>query len=69
MRNPANRSRCAEYIRVAARSVDAGALPAAAESIRVALLLMWDLQTLNAGDTLLTVTSSSRKTWLEERER
>lgn len=67
---PSNRSRCSEYLRSAARAVDAGDVSAAAESIRVALLLMWgdDRTRLFArGDSLLTVTPESLTRWAEER--
>lgn len=64
---PSNRSRCAEYIRTAARQVEAGAGADAAESLRVAVLLMWDPPRVSPGDKLLTATSSSRERWLEER--
>jgi hypothetical protein len=64
-----DRFRCAEHVRDAARQLDAGAIEVAAELLRVALLLMWDRQSIRVGDKLLTVTASSRERWLEERAR
>ena len=65
--NPSNRSRCSEYLRVAARQIDAGAIEEAAESLRISLLLMWDRESIVRRDSLLTVTHASRAKWLEER--
>jgi hypothetical protein len=65
--NPANRSRCVEHLHAAATSIERDDVAAAAESIRLALLLVWDPRILHPGDTLLTVTRSSLGQWLEER--